>query len=154
MPEVDEYFINRQYYEDQIGMLGTGNAYDDFVRSPELVSKLDEASSVAVGDLHACAISKGKLYCWGAAENSAYDSDWRLNVSQTGLGPDRKWTAEPTLVKGLENMVSVSASRYGTCALDRDGKAWCFGFNGHGQLGNGQIDDGGSTVPVEVQWNE
>lgn len=35
-----------------------------------------------------------------------------------------------------------------TCVLDVDGKAHCWGTNGHGQLGNGTTS--GSTVPVAV----
>lgn len=155
VPKVKEYFSNKQYYEDKIGLVGTGNSTDEYIKNPSLVSSLSEVSDVSVGSVHACAISKGEVYCWGAAENCSTDSyqELRLGVSQIGLGADTKWTSTPTKVKGLKNIVSVDAGRFRTCAMDRDGKAWCFGANIHGELGNGQINDGGSTTPVEVLMN-
>ena len=136
-------------------MLGTGNTTDEYIKNPALVSSLGEVTDVAVGAVHACAVSKGEVYCWGAAENCTEDDleEIRLGVSQIGLGPEIKWISTPTKVKGLENIVSVDAGRFRTCAVDRDGKAWCFGANMFGELGNGQVNDGGSTTPVEVLMN-
>lgn len=42
--------------------------------------------------------------------------------------------------------VKVSAGYFSTCVLDDAGKAWCFGHNAHGELGNGTTTD--STAPV------
>jgi len=39
-----------------------------------------------------------------------------------------------------------------TCALDVNGKAWCWGLNGDGQLGTG--DEVDSTTPVAVSGNK
>ena len=155
LPRVEQRFANWQYYDGKIGLLGTGNTTDEYIHNPALVSSLSAVTDVAVGAVHACAISGGEVYCWGAAEDCTEDSgsENRLGVSQIGLGPDVKWTSTPTKVKGLKNIVSVNANRYRTCAVDRDGRAWCFGANMFGELGNGQINDGGSTTPVEVQLN-
>jgi len=81
--------------------------------------------SLAVGTSHACAIdSRGRLWCWGN------------NVeAQLGDGTiiDR---STPTRVTGLPGPVTaVGAGYWHTCALARQGRAWCWGSNYRGQLG-------------------
>jgi alpha-tubulin suppressor-like RCC1 family protein len=44
----------------------------------------------------------------------------------------------------------VSAGRIHTCAVQRQGKVWCWGANSSGQLGAGSLADS-STFPLEVQ---
>jgi len=46
------------------------------------------------------------------------------------------------------SFVAVSAGGWHTCAVTRDGVAYCWGFGRHGELGTG--DTTSSTVPVQV----
>ncbi len=74
----------------------------------------------------ACAITSGKVYCWGG------------NISS------------PTLVGGLlagKTATSVSVGYGHICAI-ADGKAYCWGGNSSGQLGNGTTTT--SSTPVAV----
>lgn len=85
------------------------------------------AVSISVGASHACAVmTDSRVWCWGG--NS---------LGQLGEGV-AEWQPTPVAVAHLPNtMVAVSAGRMYTCALSRDGRVWCWGYNEHGQLGDG-----------------
>jgi len=88
-----------------------------------------ENQSLAVGSLHACALSAtGAAYCWGS-------NTWgSLGTGQTG--PD---SYAPVLVTGGHKFVSLVAAGSVTCGLKVSGEAWCWGPNGDGQLGRGTM---------------
>ena len=44
--------------------------------------------------------------------------------------------------------VFVSTGALHACALDREGKAWCWGGGGNGQLGNGRLGHSNEAIPV------
>lgn len=94
--------------------------------------------AVATGDSHSCAISAGRLWCWG--NNSS---------GQLGLG-DAVTREQPTLVDEGPNFVAVSAGRTHSCALDQLGQVWCWGGNDHGQLGQGDRQSRSRLVPVDI----
>lgn len=57
-------------------------------------------------------------------------------------------TTEVDEVEGFEASTVVAGDQH-ACALDRDGMAWCWGYNRFGQLGNGDTTE--SPEPVEVE---
>ncbi len=94
------------------------------------------------GDSHTCALSQdGDIYCWGGniygqlGNNSTASAFTPVKVSN--IGPSNG-----------KVMVDISAGYQHTCGLASDGTAYCWGFNGHGQLGSGNNTD--SSVPVAV----
>ena len=99
------------------------------------------ATSIALGDNHACAIESGKAYCWGSddhgqlGDGSTVDSSVPVAVDTSGA------LAGKTLIQ-------IAGGQDFTCAVDSAGAAFCWGWNGNGQLGDGGTVD--SSVPVAV----
>jgi alpha-tubulin suppressor-like RCC1 family protein len=95
------------------------------------------AAMVSSGHFHTCMVRRdGSAWCWGS------------NVqSQLGDGTTTD-SHVPTLVTGLDSGVaSIAAGLDHTCALKTDGSVWCWGDNGHGQLG----DASGMSHPTPVK---
>jgi uncharacterized protein YjdB len=97
-------------------------------------------NAVSAGHWYACGLTAaGAAYCWG--DNSS---------GQLGDGSTTSRSA-PVPVSGGLTFTTVSASRLGypyTCGLTTSGAAYCWGYNGYGQLGNGTTIS--SATPVAV----
>ncbi|HRQ86808.1 MAG TPA: RCC1 repeat-containing protein, partial [Candidatus Saccharibacteria bacterium] len=87
-----------------------------------------------------CAIADGEVYCWGSnwsgqlGDGTNDDSNVPVAVSTDG-------------VLAGKTVTSISAGQSQTCAI-ADGKAYCWGENWNGELGNGTNDH--SSVPMAV----
>ena len=83
-------------------------------------------TQLSAGGAHTCGIVDSQLYCWGSNANG-----------QLGIGSTVDSLA-PALVSGLvgKTVSSVSAGASHTCAI-ADDKAYCWGLNTNGQLGDG-----------------
>ncbi|HEY1085289.1 MAG TPA: hypothetical protein VGE34_01010 [Candidatus Saccharimonadales bacterium] len=100
------------------------------------------ANSVAVGSSHACAIaSDNKAYCWGS--NS---------YGQLGDSTNTTRNSPVSIVQGamptgaIVRQVSTNAAH--TCAIASDNQAYCQGYNGYGQLGDGTTTQRNTPVAV------
>ena len=98
--------------------------------------------SIGVGQYASCAIgSDGEAYCWGTntygqlGNNSTANSSVPVAVAQGAV---------PAGVK----FVHINGGQHHMCALGSNGKAYCWGINGSGQLGNNSTAN--SSVPVAV----
>jgi len=100
---------------------------------------LRAASSVTVGEQHACALLKsGIVECWGAN-----------GLGELGDGSTRN-RPTPRPVHGTSRRaVMVSAGFEHTCALLGSGEIECWGADRFGQLGDGRSND--REGPVRVQ---
>lgn len=94
------------------------------------------ASSVSAGDNHSCAVSSGKVKCWGR------NSSGQLGNNAVFDSPS------PVLVNGITDAVQVSAGGNHTCARLSGGTVWCWGDNADGQLGDNSTTS--SRIPVQV----
>jgi alpha-tubulin suppressor-like RCC1 family protein len=108
--------------------------------------RVDDAGSLALGFLHACARSPaGTVRCWGdngagqLGDGLAFDSASR---KEKALSP------EP--VQGIANAVAIGAGLSHTCVVHADGKMSCWGLNSFGQLGDGTTERSSKPVPVRT----
>ena len=86
---------------------------------------LTEVSSIATGDAHACALRRGRVYCWGSNEDGQ-------------LGTGRKaaeWYPAEVAFPETVYAVAVAAGGNDTCVIASAGDVWCWGANGSGQVG-------------------
>jgi alpha-tubulin suppressor-like RCC1 family protein len=119
------------------GQLGDGTT--DYGSRPRLVRGDYVFSSVSAGYLHTCGVTDaGRALCWG------------YNVfGQLGNG---KWSwsrTTPVPVSGELRFAAANAGRYHSCGLTLDGAAYCWGYNGDGQLGDtAAIPESRLPVPV------
>src|SRR5690606_38342789 len=87
-------------------------------------------TTISVGQNHSCVVSSaGKLYCWGLGTNGV------LGNGSTSSRSKPYPVADPD--DGPVEYVSVSIGFQHTYALSSEGKAYCWGVNESGQLGNG-----------------
>lgn len=122
------------------GQLGTGapGGEREYFGTPLPVVKAPRFTRVAPGHFHSCALTAaGEAYCWGA--NS---------FGQIGHGERGGISPVPTPVTGGVRFGSLSAGGDFTCGLDTDGRAYCWGANFDGQLGNAAVGD--TAAPVAV----
>lgn len=98
---------------------------------------------VAVGNYHSCAINQtdNKAYCWG------YNTTGQLGIGVTGNKNTPNLVQNGVIPGGL-TMTKIDAGSGQTCLIASDNKAYCWGSNGSGQLGDGTVDN--SYTPVVV----
>jgi len=87
---------------------------------------------------HTCAVTAGGTYCWGAGGNG------QLGDGSGTFSSD----SVARLVSGAQAFTQIAAGRHHTCGLTAAGAAYCWGYNGYGQLGNNSTTQ--SDVPVAV----
>ncbi|WP_369406337.1 RCC1 domain-containing protein, partial [Archangium violaceum] len=78
----------------------------------------------------------GTVWTWG---HNTYGQ-----VGSGTLTPD----SAPVRVRGLANIIAVSAGYYHSVALREDGTVWTWGYNTYGQLGDGTTTN--RLLPVQV----
>jgi alpha-tubulin suppressor-like RCC1 family protein len=104
---------------------------------------IPKARFVAVGDGHACAIAEdGRVACWGLNGAGQLGSPFEPQENMVG-----RW--DPVWVDGLSDAVRIAVGAKTTCALRRGGRVVCWGFNEHGQVGNGSTAIFPDPVPVQ-----
>lgn len=113
--------------------------------TPTAIDTPERFAQVAVGNRHACALrADGAAFCWGEG-----------SVGQLGDGTTVVGRNGPVPVAGGITFESLDAGGVNTCAVTRDGEAWCWGSDSIGQLGRGTDPSTGrfdlrSPVPVRV----
>lgn len=126
------------------GQLGDGQGTNSQIPVEVPAFGTSGVAQISVGDDFACAVTDdGSVWCWGS------DSEGQL----AGDG-DHVESPVPVQVSGLTDAVQVSAGLDHVCAVMADGRAFCWGDDSAGQLGNAdnQNQDGGdhSHSPEEV----
>ncbi|MDA0329875.1 MAG: hypothetical protein O2958_12820 [Gemmatimonadetes bacterium] len=115
------------------GQLGDGSRLDRLV--PTLVRGAVE--TLVAGSAHTCGISQEQVLCWGG------NSFGQLG---DGSADDR---SQPVEVEGLPGPPThLAAGAVHTCALVAGGRAYCWGQNLQGQLGDGTTQNRAQAVAV------
>jgi alpha-tubulin suppressor-like RCC1 family protein len=96
------------------------------------------SQDLAIGRDHACAVSDGRVACWGSNDHG-----------QLGDGTMTARTA-PVFVGGLTDVRQVAAGDDTSCAVTAAGAVWCWGDDSDDQLGRGFDFSMYSLVPVMV----
>jgi alpha-tubulin suppressor-like RCC1 family protein len=99
-------------------------------------------TQITAGDSHTCALdTAGAAYCWGynyygeLGDGSSADSSVPVAVDTSG-------------VLAGKTLTQITAGDLHTCALNRTGEAYCWGWNEFGELGDGSTTS--ASVPVAV----
>lgn len=122
---------------NDFGQLGDGSTTDHVV--PVAVTGGHVFASLVVGNIHTCGLTGGgRAYCWGGDI-----------VSQLGDGSSTfSGSSVAVAVAGGLTFTNLAGGIAHTCGLTQGGIAYCWGWNSHGQLGDGsQID---RNTPVVV----
>ena len=88
--------------------------------------------------------SDGKLWCWGS------NTSGELGDGTQSLG---RSTPAPVSSALVGEIGQFSASDH-TCSRQKDGRVWCWGANGTGQVGDGTTTARYAPVPVTALGNQ
>ncbi|OLF17011.1 RCC1 domain-containing protein [Actinophytocola xanthii] len=123
--------------DNEYGLLGvgtTGGASD----APGRVDGLSGVTQVTAGEINTYALrSNGTVWAWGLDDAA-------------GLGTGRPWglSTVPVQVSNLSGITQVAAGAYAAYAVDSSGRAWAWGSNYNGALGDGTMTE--RRTPVRV----
>jgi alpha-tubulin suppressor-like RCC1 family protein len=124
---------------DAFDQVGDGGTNSNEVASPTRIGSFEDWATVSAGNYHTCGVRKnGKLYCWG------YDG-----TGEVGNGDTTGRVTTPLRIGTFEDWANVSAGSYHTCGVRKNGKLYCWGSDGAGQVGNGP-GDSNILAPVRV----
>jgi cysteine-rich repeat protein len=103
------------------------------------------ALTIAVGLMHSCALlDDHSVKCWG------YGGYGQLGLGDTnyrGISPGQMGDALPPVDLGSgRTATAIAAGDYHTCALLDDATVKCWGYNGYGQLGQGDSNQRGYVM--------
>lgn len=118
------------------GQLGTG---DNLPRSEpvQVFAAGSAVTAVTGGERHTCAVVAAQVWCWG---DNFY--------GQSGTGSTSSDPEPPGIVDGTNGAINVATGAAHSCALVSGGQVRCWGFGGHGELGQGAFADSPSPVTV------
>lgn len=109
-----------------MGQLGDGTSADRNTAGA-LVERLDDATDLALGRAHACALkATGQVACWGTNDRG------QLGDGRGGKG---KRSTLPVTVKGVSDAVAIASGEDHTCVVRRAGTLACWGENRWRQQG-------------------
>jgi alpha-tubulin suppressor-like RCC1 family protein len=98
----------------------------------QLVDNVAGAVAVTAGAYHSCALlGNGSAACWG------FNNDGETGTSATPFNTVAISASQLDAATGAGVQGTTSQGGYHTCAVLTSGSVSCWGFNGHGELGNG-----------------
>jgi alpha-tubulin suppressor-like RCC1 family protein len=126
-----------------LGIAGVPSATRAEVRDATTGEPILDATAVAAGRDHACAIrAGGEVWCWGANGSG--------QLGNNGPASPRPAAVRVVMAGGspLADIVEIGGGYDFTCARDAAGGVWCWGGNDAGMLGDGTTT--GRSVAARV----
>lgn len=142
--------------DNRVGQLGNGTADSLPRRIPTLVAGGHAFTQLALSAKHSCGITAdGAAFCWGNNQfgqlGDGTTVDRHEPVRVTGNIP----FAQIVTGSGFAGLASAfppplrtQGGAAHTCALTAAGGAFCWGWNGNGQLGDGSVTDRSAPTAV------
>ncbi len=125
------------------GELGNGST-SAHVLTPVAVAGGLKFASIGAGESHTCGLTtNGQAYCWGDGPYGALGNGSALE------DPDSE-SSVPVAVAGGLKFASLEVGGQHSCGLTAQGRAYCWGRNQYGQLGDNDAELDDSSVPVAV----
>lgn len=91
--------------------------------------------SLTVGGIQVCGLtSAGEAYCWGSGGALGHEGPGTERCFGD-MGEMATCRTRPVPVQGGLRFSRLTAGAFHTCGIAADGRAYCWGFNGQGQLG-------------------
>ena len=126
---------------DGNGKLGDGDDGQAREYSPVAVAGGHTFTTLTASNMHTCGVdTAGKAWCWG----------WDTNGAAGDSDDDQGNKYSPVAVAGGHTFATLTAGDLHTCGVDTAGKAWCWGYDGQGQVGDGDDGQGDEYSPVAV----
>jgi alpha-tubulin suppressor-like RCC1 family protein len=127
-------------YNDS-GQLGDGTTDDTDGNPPQRVIGGHRFASISAGYEFTCGLTtRGTAFCWGN------NSDGKLGDGTTNHSADDG----PQRVIGGHRFASLGTGIGHTCASTTQGRAYCWGYNAYGELGDGTTDGSDEAGPQRV----
>jgi alpha-tubulin suppressor-like RCC1 family protein len=98
-------------------------------------------TSLSVGNNHACVLANSVPYCWGRSYNGEMGTAAGYSYNLMAVDTSGALSGQ-TLTK-------IQAKGSSTCAV-ASSKAYCWGKNGHGELGTGVANNTSNSAPAAV----
>lgn len=126
---------------NEFGQLGQSTADLVAHSTPAQIGIDQNWASIAPGGSHSLALkADGSLWSWG-----------RNNVGQLGIGvTDADPHTNPVQVGAGRDWLALSAGNLHALAVKRNGSLWAWGYNFHGQLGDGFNTDLNAPVMLNT----
>jgi alpha-tubulin suppressor-like RCC1 family protein len=130
------------------GQLGNGRKGETKIGAA-VVQGLNTIAALALGNDFTCALdSSGHVSCWGKNNSGQLGRGYR-NVMSSDPGN----TLEPEAVVDLSGVNVLGVGGGTACAVSGNGKAYCWGANNEGNLGNGAASSQDVQLkPTPVHW--
>jgi alpha-tubulin suppressor-like RCC1 family protein len=121
------------------GQLGNNTVISQ--RTPvSVLGAIKTFCKVSVGGFHSLAIDKnGRLWAWGNNSNGQLGNNTSANSALTPV----------SVLGAVKTFCHIAGGNSQSVAIDKNGQAWGWGFNGSGQTGDGSATD--RLTPVSVQ---
>jgi len=138
------------------GQLGNGPSWDweDYSPTPAQVQGLNDIAIIATrGSLTVAVDNNNRVWAWGGEFHGGTGGNYGIIH---GDGSHNYTIPTPMQVQSFDNdIVAISIGSGHTVALDSNGRVWAWGAGSFGELGDGQVGDGRTSVfsrtPVQVQ---